>query len=231
MTSFGAKSYEDQIHAIWVDPTQFDPLRHAPPFLPPGRPAVKLAATQKAQVQGWVKQAHGDTEQSVHLLAKDYGGDLGYMSVLLTCLRAAAMVHQTHHWQTRGPSFYGDHQLFERLYNETLPGIDSVAERTVGLGSPSLVDPVIQAKHLAWCIAKCYQGTKVEEGPNGMVAVSLHVEYHVLAAIKTVLGVLGQAGILSDGTENLLQDIADKHEEFVYLLKQRNDVAPYSYGR
>jgi hypothetical protein len=57
------------------------------------------------------------------------------------------------------------------------------------------------------------------------------MEAHVLGAIKVVLKVLGSAGILSDGTENLLQDIADKHEEFVYLLKQRNDVSPYSYGR
>ena len=231
MTSFGAKSYEDQIHAIWVDPTQFDPLRHAPPFLPPGRPAVKLAATQKAQVQGWVKQAHGDTEQSVHLLAKDYGGDLGYMSVLLTCLRAAAMVHQTHHWQTRGQSFFGDHLLFERLYNGTVPGVDSLGERVVGRGNPGLVEPVRQAKHLAWCIAKCYDGSKTDEGPEGMVRISLHVEAHVLGAIKIVLRELGQAGLLSDGTENLLQDLADKHEEFVYLLKQRADAASYSYGR
>lgn len=192
---------------------------------------MKLAAAQKAQVQGWVKQAHGDTEGIVALMVQDYGGDLGYMSALLVYLRAAAMIHQTHHWQTRGPSFYGDHLLFERLYNDTIPGVDSVGERTVGLGSPALVEPVRQAKHLAWCIAKCYENTKTDEGPNGMVAISLHVETHVLATIKIVLRVLGQAGVLSDGTENLLQDIADKHEEFVYLLKQRNDAASYSYGR
>jgi hypothetical protein len=32
---------------------------------------------------------------------------------------------------------------------------------------------------------------------------------------------LEQKGQLSNGTDNLLQGVADKHEEFVYLLKQR----------
>jgi DNA-binding ferritin-like protein len=126
-------------------------------------------------------------------------------------------------------AFYGDHQLFMRLYEDSQAFIDSVAEKTVGLGNPSLVDPVIQAKHLAYCVAKCYEGA--EEGPNGMIQISLRKEYCVLEAVRVVLHELGEAGILSDGTENLLQGIADKHEEFVYLLKQRADGTSYSYAR
>jgi hypothetical protein len=42
---------------------------------------------------------------------------------------------------------------------------------------------------------------------------------------------LRQANLLTDGTENLLQDVADKHEEFVYLLKQRAGASQYSYAR
>jgi hypothetical protein len=36
-----------------------------------------------------------------------------------------------------------------------------------------------------------------------------------------VYKLLESKGQLSSGTDNLLQGIADKHEEFVYLLKQR----------
>lgn len=195
---------------------------------------MKLAADQKVQVQGWVKQAQmeSDVEPYLRSMAEDYnGGALGWMSALLTCLRSASLIHQTHHWQTRGLAFYGDHQLFMRLYEDSQAFIDSVAEKTVGLGNPSLVDPVTQAKHLAYCVGKCYEGAKAEEGPNGMVQISLRKEYYVLAAVKVVLHELAKAGILSDGTENLLQGIADKHEEFVYLLKQRADGASYSYAR
>lgn len=193
---------------------------------------MKLATDQKVQVQGWVKQAQmeSDVEPYLRSMAEDYKSPLGWMSALLTCLRSAAMIHQTHHWQTRGLAFYGDHQLFMRLYEDSQVFIDSMAEKTVGLGNPSLVDPVIQTKHLAYCVSKCYEGAKTE-GPNGMVRISLQKEYYVLAAVKVVLHELAQAGILSDGTENLLQGIADKHEEFVYLLKQRVDGASYSYAR
>jgi DNA-binding ferritin-like protein len=164
-------------------------------------------------------------------MASEYQGALGWLAALLTVLKSASWMHQTHHWQTRGQSYYGDHLLFDRLYNDSVPFLDQVAERTIGLGSPSLVDPVIQAKHLAWCISNCYEGTKADEGPNGMVQLSLQMEQSVLEAIKVVLKELSGAGVLSDGTENLLQGIADKHEEFVYLLKQRADATPYSYAR
>lgn len=218
---------QEQIQAIWVDPTQFDPLRHGPPYLPSGTQSVKLAKEQRAVVRGLVKTAQVESEvhASLKAMAADYEGLYGWMSALLTSLRAAAVIHQTHHWQTRGQSFYGDHLLFERLYNDTVPAIDSVAERLVGLGGVALVDPVTQTRHLARCIAQCYEGSS-----GNLVQVSLHKEYKVLEAIKIVLGVLKNAGLLTDGTENLLQDIADKHEEFVYLLKQR-DATSYSYGR
>ena len=102
MTVFGAtKSYEDEIHAVWVNPTQFDVYQHGPPYLPPGNPSVKLATDQKAQVQGWVKKAQEGSLVAEYLdrMAKDYAvGPLGHMAALLVCLRAAAMIHQTHHW-------------------------------------------------------------------------------------------------------------------------------------
>lgn len=210
--------YEEEIHAIWVDPSRFDPVRHGPPFLPTGA-TMRLASQKNANIQ--------DALQS--MAAENAAGPLGYLSAMLAYLRAASLIHQAHHWQTQGQSFYGDHLLFMRIYEESAKGIDSLAERAIGLGGTQLVDPIMQAKHVALCVDKCY-GVRTDSDPEGMITISLRMENYLLEALKVVLAVLGQEGLLTDGTENLLQDLADKHEEFVYLLKQRSNVS-YSYGR
>lgn len=229
-------SHPDSTHVVWVDPTQYDALKHGPPFLPSGGVAksasVKLSAANREEVRALVKKADMDTFPTLKGMAAEVTPEpYGYLSALLSYLKAAAMIHQAAHWQTRGVAFFGDHLLFERLYNDSLPGIDALAERAVGLGERKLVDPWIQAKHLERCIANCYAGRKIDEGPEGLVEISQHIEYHVLEGIRLTRQVLEEAGLLTDGTDNLLQGIADKHEEFTYLLKQRSQVAPYSYAR
>jgi DNA-binding ferritin-like protein len=227
--------FKDSIYAVWVDPTQFDPIKHGPPFLPSGKGAsMKLASNAKAQVRTWVKEADLGVEMIPTLkgmAAEVTSGPLGYLSALLVYLRAASMIHQTAHWQTHGQAFYGDHKLFMRIYEDSQDLIDGLAERTVGLGDGRLVEAWTQAKHLERCIGNCYAGRKIDEGPNGLVEISLHIEYHVVEGIRITRQVLEQAGVLTDGTDNLLQGIADKHEEFIYLLKQRSQVTPYSYAR
>ena len=116
--------------------------------------------------------------------------------------------------------------MFDRLYNDSQKFIDQIAERSVGAGHRLLVDPVLQSRHIAWMISKIYHN-RVQE-PEAIVETSLLTEYGILAVIKFVRTGLAQKNELSDGTDNLLQEVADKHEEFVYLLKQR---ASYSYAR
>jgi DNA-binding ferritin-like protein len=38
------------------------------------------------------------------------------LGVFIDLLRALSMLHHTHHWQTQGPHFMGDHLLYQRLY-------------------------------------------------------------------------------------------------------------------
>jgi hypothetical protein len=64
-----------------------------------------------------------------------------------------------------------------------------------------------------------------------MVVVSLNVERCVLDCIKTARSSLEGKSQLTDGTDNLIQGVADKHEEFVYLLQQRQGGRTASYGR
>lgn len=139
---------------------------------------------------------------------------------LLAATRAVAMVHQAHHWQTRGSHYYGDHLLFERLYDGTNADIDALAERAVGAANdPRLVSvlPQIDATHRM--AAALSPGGLLS--PQAMVAKSLQAERAYLSALRTAYQQLEQSGRMTHGISNLLEGVADKHEGFVYLLQQR----------
>jgi DNA-binding ferritin-like protein len=141
------------------------------------------------------------------------------------------MVHQTHHWQTNGGHYYADHLLFERLYNESQAFIDQVAERAVGTYDPSVVDVNTQVELMEFFVGWMCQGSL---DADVMVDMSLKTESLVLTAVDLTIEKLTARGELSNGTDNLLQGIADLHEGFVYLLKQRASQpkpVAYSYGR
>ena len=65
---------------------------------------------------------------------------------LLARFRVLSMYYQQCHWAVRG-GHYGDHLLFERLYNETNEVIDEIAEK--GIGVTGNVDHVVLLTHLA----------------------------------------------------------------------------------
>lgn len=142
------------------------------------------------------------------------------LAVLLVTLIALGRLHQTGHWQAYGDPFYGDHQLFDRLYNDVIPEIDSLGEKTIGLGGTELVNPVVQAHQVDKLVAMFSASTPVSvPRPIDLVSRSYASEMHFLRFLEIVYERLGNN--LSLGTDNLLSTIADKHEEHVYLLRQR----------
>ena len=65
---------------------------------------------------------------------------------LLSHHRFLYLAYQNLHWLSRGDSFYGDHLLFQRLYEKLGDESDQIAERAIGLGmSPE----VVGLQHLA----------------------------------------------------------------------------------
>ena len=218
----------DSIRAIWEEPLDFDFAVNGPPYLPEGTRGVRMAS-----------EGGGDHLSLFAWLHRGFAGiEKAELGVLVAVLRAAAIVHQTHHWQTRGGNFYGDHLLFERIYNDSVGFVDQVAERAVGSGSAGLVDPRTQTALVAGLV-QTWIGKDMPTSFD-MVTRSLKVVQCVVACIQLASSTLESKGQLSDGTENLLQGISDKHEEFVYLLQQRqggrvassyNRSASYSYGR
>lgn len=213
------------IEAVWHDPTSYAVTKHGPSFLP-GR--AKLASAQKAEVQAFVKQA------GVGIPDDPTGSPLG---TTLNFMRALAHIHQTHHWLTFGPNFLADHNLFERLYTESLDFIDQVAERTVGSGGGPAVDPLLQAQGVLSIVAFVCGHLESDPSPSSlesatpdlMVQRSLIGETAFLKLLTLMLSRLEASGAATPGIRNLLEGVADKHETFVYLLRQR--ATPYSYDR
>jgi hypothetical protein len=131
-------------------------------------------------------------------------------------LHALSLLHRSFHWEASGPTGYGDHLLFERLYGPIPEEIDGLAERMVLVfGSRFLLDLVAVADtmHLyleTWGAA--YRRT---------TATALRAEQGVLSSIAAARDALKVAGLLSTGLDNFLAGVADTHETHVYLLTQR----------
>jgi len=142
------------------------------------------------------------------------------LSVILVHLRFLAMLHQTHHWISRGDSYYGDHLLFERLYNDVVSEIDDVAERSIGVGGEQNVNLALQCKQILKLVLTSGAAQTIPNA-NDLAKSSLEAEQKFMCVIDAMLQSLKDEGCSTNGIDNLLQGIADKHEQICYLLKRR----------
>lgn len=129
---------------------------------------------------------------------------------LWASLRAAHHVYWTAHWQAKGPPYYGDHLLYQRLYEARVKEIDRVAEAIAALyGSDKL------AAVPAWSSAGTVLGT-VLSAPNPPIRAA----EIILATANRANAAIGQHpyGI---GVNNVIAGIADSALEALYLLQQR----------
>lgn len=127
-------------------------------------------------------------------------------------LRAVALIHQNHHWTTKGREFYGNHLLFERIYNGTLEDIDLMAERFIGVYGDATLDLALQSKIIQQTLDK-YAGDEPIKG-------SLKVEEEFLKLSEHIYEVLKNEDVLSLGTDDAIMSVASNHENHTYLLKQ-----------
>lgn len=132
----------------------------------------------------------------------------------LASLRAAAQVYQTAHWQASGPEYYGDHQLYERLYNETLELTDALAERVVGLFGGSYVNAVPQAT------AQTAEVEQLAPGVAGAKQVQAAAQ-RAKAQLDAAYEALTKSGRTEIGLDDLIMSTASKVDKHLYLIGQR----------
>lgn len=158
---------------------------------------------------------------AVENMISQWGGTpYAELSVLLVKLRHLAMIHQTHHWTAKGDPFYGDHLLYERLYNTVVEEIDALAEKSVGLGGEDNVNLQLQAMQLAQ-LTKEYGTAVTLPVASNLPQRSMAAEVDFLRCVAQCACTLKEKGMLTRGLDNFLQGMEDKHESHVYLLKRR----------
>lgn len=135
-------------------------------------------------------------------------------SLYIASLKAMALIHQHNHWTTNGQAFYGDHLLFERLYNSALKDLDLAAEKFIGLFGDSVIDYDAQTDFLHKVLSKYKH---LEGSPAQM---SLAIEEEFLKFSKVAYDSFEEDDKLSLGLDDMLMAIASQREESVYLLKQ-----------
>lgn len=142
------------------------------------------------------------------------------LSLILVNLKYLAQVHQAHHWTAIGDTFYGDHLLFERLYDVVNEEIDSVAEKVIGLGCIENVNLPLQLQQICQ-LAQAYGTATTIPQQSDLARRSHCAEIGLLRCIKHCVESMKEKGTLTRGLDNLLAGIEDTHEGHIYLLKQR----------
>jgi len=138
------------------------------------------------------------------------------MSEYVDHLRALVMVHQNNHWETSGNNFYGNHLLFQRLYEGVLELADEAAEKTIGV-----FDTIIQGDVSG--IVKRYSVEKPAPsmvGPDAYIKSSLKAEDDFQTLARKVYLNLKDSSSLTLGLDDMIMSHSSRSEVHTYLLKQ-----------
>lgn len=141
---------------------------------------------------------------------------------VLAHLRALQWLSWTSHWTAAGPSYYGDHQLLQRLYDGKGGGpdineeIDALGERMVAYFGPPSVSPEA-------IVGRVHQLTDqaVKSSADQFEAL-LSMEMQLQQAIRRAWKANQASGEhMSLGIDDLLMGLANEREGAIYLLRRR----------
>lgn len=133
---------------------------------------------------------------------------------ILGFLKALQFHHQAAHWKVTGESFYSDHLLFERLYENLNDDIDTLAEKIISFFGEQAIDPLVLIKLSHYFVHKAYQ-----EEPECIISRSLLMEENLQEILEDFYSATEEA--LSMGLDDFIMSLAGEHEEHIYLLRQR----------
>jgi hypothetical protein len=138
---------------------------------------------------------------------------LPMLRIVLAILRAQALSYQTSHWQARGPNYYGNHLLFERLYGSVQAEIDAIGEKLVGYFGVPAVDLEVSLTLINDMIERWH-------AEEDMVRRGLLSEQELQKALSFVFDVWPERSPMPIGLDDWLMATANAHESNIYLLQQ-----------
>jgi len=133
-------------------------------------------------------------------------------NTMVAYLKAIYTIHQQNHWLSKGDHFYGNHLLFQRLYESAQEDLDSIAEKCIGIFGEESVDYKFQLKVTQNIMNKYVSQKGLEQ--------SLSAEKDYLKILKTCYIVLKEKDSMTLGLDDMIMSIYSKREESVYLLQQ-----------
>ena len=160
-----------------------------------------------------MEQTKALSSLSLKECCKPFGdSEWAQLAAFLSFTEALGFIHHSHHWQTSGLEFYGNHLLFQRLYEGIAPEVDLIGEKLVGLSNePKLTNYFARLEVMNMFMSS------VTRPSMSYLVVSLLAEKTYIELGKRLLEDLGSK---SPGLENMIAGILDKHEGHVYLLQQ-----------
>lgn len=142
------------------------------------------------------------------------------MSTILSFLEALEEMYEHMHWHSSGNNYYGDHLLYERLYDETEEEVDSVAEKAIGIFGPDTIGPNKNTAMTANIVSSLISDT---DTADKFPILAIKAEEKFISIVSDALTSMEKNNELTDGIDNLLQGVVDLHESHLYLLKQRTE--------
>jgi DNA-binding ferritin-like protein len=147
------------------------------------------------------------------------------LGAIVGMLEGMTVLFQTFHWKVNGNSFYGDHLMFQRIYEGIEGQIDGVAEKAIGLGSPNLIssEKITETMEVFLDHVNNMHSLVTDDdninflyAKRGKDTIELFIH-----TVEKMMMDLQDKDLLTKGLDNLLAGILDEQEGFVFLLKQR----------
>lgn len=135
------------------------------------------------------------------------------LQVMLSLLRAQYMAYQTSHWQSMGQAYYGNHLLFQRLYEGVQAEVDGLAEKLVGYVGVDGVDIVPQ---VALVMSWVQRWSQVEN----LHMQGLQSERDMQAVFQSAYDAIKAAKAMTLGLDDWIMATANAHDTNAYLLQQ-----------
>lgn len=131
------------------------------------------------------------------------------MHTLASIYRAAQLYAHYAHNTVKGPTFFADHEFLGELYPVYEAAYDSIIEREIGSGENISIPEI--TKNACNLFATVAKDADAQTFFKRLLATEKHICSQIAKDMK------GK----SDGTQNLLQGLADDSEKRQYALKQR----------
>lgn len=142
----------------------------------------------------------------------------------LNALRAAYQVYRNAHWQVRGDDYYGNHLLFQRLYEETEAQVDLLAEQIVGTWGSQALGEDGMADEVQWWVEEMSKAGS----PLANSLEAAKASRHALAEAYAAMEATGQMTL---GWDDLLMSLSREKDQHVYLLQQASAKAKTSFRK